>query len=842
MAMALSYVCYMHCRMATTATRGGITPYEIIKEQRPSIRHCYPFGTKAYVLVPKENRVKMSKKGLGHIRAEIGRIVGFDSMWGTTPLVMLPPNRLVRRRDVTYDTKDFSWNSNQKEAAPASQEPDPATELLKQMLHETSSYQQPAPGDTIPEGATPEGVTPAASPEVPEPRTTSPIMDDVIVEIDDDFTVADNGRVRKQVQPFIPHHHGMEGEPQKLDTYNKDPRQTFYMNIEQLMKIEQEHDIFAARLAKASQQLNRAATAGGDIEAHQKLAINLAVEAQKDMSWKAVLRGPDKDKASEALDKELTSLQNTILTEILQGDPQWETAVKNATQGRILLDIKRNGTYKARGVKRGFLENKAIADGYDFDYYSNVVKLHAVRTALFSRRDNGSRTIKIKDVSTAFLQSKPYPNGKLKFIWFRHPITGRRHYYAQSGPIYGEAAAPVYWEDTIAPWIVEQGFIRGKNEPGVFWHPKRQVALLLYVDDLFADGNEEDVDWIFNLLEHRFQCKEAETLLPGQFVDYLGLNIGRDNDGNVCLSMQTYIERACEVLEVQPQQRAVATPITTAIDPESGPITPKEFKKFLTGLGMLGWLAQTGRPDVAYCYSRIGQHSANPSSSALQAVLRAFQYLLQHKTLSLSAPFGMPDRDLSSETGPWSVSPEGVHEWMGDPQQGFRFYTDSDHAGNTEIQNRRRSQNGMIIVYNGAPVYWQSKASSVTFACEDIGEGHADMSSAAVEIYAAGNATLDILGYSYVVEELGLPFEKPFYLEIDNEAARIWIRGSGGRTKLKHIDCRQEWVLTLRDKKLLVPVHIDTALNRADLFTKILPPKVFIIHRDELMKPCVMDN
>merc|ERR1719263_702709 len=134
------------------------------------------------------------------------------------------------------------------------------------------------------------------------------------------------------------------------------------------------------------------------------------------------------------------------------------------------------------------------------------------------------------------------------------------------------------------------------------------------------------------------RCKEAETLVPGQFLDYLGLNIGRDNDGNVCLSMQTYIERACHVLDVQPRARGCDTPITAPIDPESGPITPKELKKFLTGLGMLGWLAQTGRPDVAYCYSRIGQHSAKPSRSALQAVLRAFQYLLQHKTLSLSAP------------------------------------------------------------------------------------------------------------------------------------------------------------------------------------------------------------
>ena len=306
--------------------------------------------------------------------------------------------------------------------------------------------------------------------------------------------------------------------------------------------------------------------------------------------------------------------------------------------------------------------------------------------------------------------------------------------------------------------------------------------------------------------------------------------------------MQTYIERACQVLELQPRARGCDTPINAAIDPESGPLTPKELKKFLTGLGMLGWLAQTGRPDVAYCYSRIGQHSATPSRSALAALLRAFQYLLQYKTLSLSAPFSMPDRHLSYEVGPSSGGAQNWSEGHPNPETAFRFYTDSDHAGNAEIQNRRRSQNGLIIVYNGAPVYWQSKASSVTFACADIGEAHADMSSAAVEIYAAGNATMDILGYSYVVEELGLEIDKPFHLEIDNDAAKIWSRGTGGRTKLKHIDCRQEWVLTLRDKNIVKPVHINTDLNRADLFTKILPTKVFQSHRDALMKPCDMEN
>ena len=42
----------------------------------------------------------------------------------------------------------------------------------------------------------------------------------------------------------------------------------------------------------------------------------------------------------------------------------------------------------------------------------------------------------------------------------------------------------------------------------------------------------------------------------------------------------------------------------------------------------------------------------------------------------------------------------------------------------------------------------QSKASSDAFASPRIGEAHADMSSAGVEIYTVGNATLGIMGLS----------------------------------------------------------------------------------------------
>ena len=91
----------------------------------------------------------------------------------------------------------------------------------------------------------------------------------------------------------------------------------------------------------------------------------------------------------------------------------------------------------------------------------------------------------------------------------------------------------------------------------------------------------------------------------------------------------------------------------------------------------------------------------------------------------------------------------------------WQFFCDSDFACNTEEQNRRRSQNGYIITCDGAPVHYGSKVSSIAFAHPDIGESHADISSGANEIYAAGNATQECLHLSYVVDEMGMDFPQP---------------------------------------------------------------------------------
>lgn len=74
---------------------------------------------------------------------------------------------------------------------------------------------------------------------------------------------------------------------------------------------------------------------------------------------------------------------------------------------------------------------------------------------------------------------------------------------------------------------------------------------------------------------------------------------------------------------------------------------------------------------------------------------------------------------------------------------------------------------------------------------------------------------------------MGLDFPSPFVLEMDNEAAKVFCQGSAQKTKLKHIDCRQEWVRTLRNREIMTPQHVPTADNLADILTKILGPQVF---------------
>ena len=116
-----------------------------------------------------------------------------------------------------------------------------------------------------------------------------------------------------------------------------------------------------------------------------------------------------------------------------------------------------------------------------------------------------------------------------------------------------------------------------------------------------------------------------------------------------------------------------------------------------------------------------------------------------------------------------------------------------------------------------------------------VTELHADVSSAAAEIYAASVMLSRTMYLSYVSDELGIPFETPIKIQVDNQTALSFATGTVKKSKLRHIDARQDWVQALRDASLVKLAKVHTSDNLADLGTKLLEPDTFEGLRDRIM-------
>jgi hypothetical protein len=88
---------------------------------------------------------------------------------------------------------------------------------------------------------------------------------------------------------------------------------------------------------------------------------------------------------------------------------------------------------------------------------------------------------------------------------------------------------------------------------------------------------------------------------------------------------------------------------------------------------------------------------------------------------------------------------------------------------------------------------------------------------------------------SYVSDELGIPFETPIKIQVDNQTALSFATGTVNKSKPRHIDARQDWVQALRDATLVKLAKVHTSDNLADLGTKLLEPDTFEGLRDRIM-------
>ena len=576
------------------------------------------------------------------------------------------------------------------------------------------------------------------------------------------------------------------------------------------------------------------------------------VQAQKNLSWKTFLASghPNRPDVIQAFDNELSSIiAMGVMVELRPGTAKYATALKSSstTSTRVLLDVKRNGEFKARIVVRGDKENKEAVDGKDFRYYAVTADLTLVRMMLLQP---GRHALKpgqtaadcletaAVDIKAAFCQSNRFNDDIPRFLSVKSPIDGVIRYYDQRSSLYGSCSAPARWQNTFAEWAVTSvdqggpGFVRGSNAPAAYLKPahgdRGSVILVIYVDDILVTGKKADLLWFFELLSSRFECKPVRWLEKGKSLDHLGIQVHQDDD-YVWLSMENYINNMLKILNLT-GCAPMATPIT-------GPVVDlKELSDerkiyFRTALGMVGYLSMVTRLDIRYAFSVAAQHAASPCQGALDLVVRIIRYLASTSKLAIRQ------------------SLHDAAEW--------KFYSDSDFGGNPTPLNKRRSQLGYIALWGIAPIVYSSKTSTVQLegagcsagvqssmppatAHPAITDFHPSRSSAESELYAVSACADGVLALGYMAEECGFRFPKPAVILVDNMAAICFSRQSqfSGRSKMKHIDCRQHWIEVLRDSKLVECVHVSTEFNLADMFTKPLDMPRFVKLRDAMMAWC----
>ena len=241
-------------------------------------------------------------------------------------------------------------------------------------------------------------------------------------------------------------------------------------------------------------------------------------------------------------------------------------------------------------------------------------------------------------------------------------------------------------------------------------------------------------------------------------------------------------------------------------------------------IGMLRWAVELGRIDILLETAQMSCYMANPRIGQLHQLFHIFHYLKHH--ISSWIPMDPEKLDINW-SGEDNESPQERRKIMktlyrdakeeipmnAPTPRGRSVQTnahiDADHAGNKVT---RKSQTGILIFCNMAPVIWYSKRQNTV-----------ETSTFGSEYIALRTGTEMIIALRYKLRMMGVPLDGPTNVFCDNESVVKSSVNPETTLKKKHVSiafhkCRDSFAAGI------INVFFQrSSENLADLFTKVLP-------------------
>ena len=341
------------------------------------------------------------------------------------------------------------------------------------------------------------------------------------------------------------------------------------------------------------------------------------------------------------------------------------------------------------------------------------------------------------------------------------------------------------------------------------------------------------------MIEDKFPVKKSSIEEPKK---YLGANIGKveypDGSKAWTMSLHSYVKEAIRNVKQRMKDDGYrynkklsdincspTSPFSTqSYRPEldlSSECTPDQITYYQNLIGVLRWIVELGRIDIAFEVSTLSKFLVRPRSGHLQQALHIFKYLEIHKENDLAFDPLYHRVDSEEAINEKIVSmrdlyrdavedlPPNAPEPRGNVVQ-INCFVDSDHAGDRVI---RRSQSGILLYCNSAPITWFSKRQNTV-----------ESSTFGSEFVALRLATEMIISLRYKLRMFGIPVDGPTSVFCDNESVYKNSAFAESTLKKKHLSICFHTVRERVASNIIVPHKVHTDYNLADILTKALTP------------------
>ncbi|KAJ9567646.1 hypothetical protein OSB04_003612 [Centaurea solstitialis] len=486
-----------------------------------------------------------------------------------------------------------------------------------------------------------------------------------------------------------------------------------------------------------------------------------------------------------AMDAEMTAILSNYTWDLVP-KPSDANIVRNRWLFRHKFDNNgRLERYKARLVAQGFSQQP----GLDFDdTFSPVVKPATIRT-VFSISISRNWPIHQLDVKNAFLHGDltetVYMSQPPGYVNHSFPDHVRRLRKA----LYGLKQAPRAWYHRFAVYLSSLGFLSSKTDTSLFTYHRGSdtIYLLLYVDDIILTASSPTlISMVISKLSSEFPMSDL-----GPLSFFLGIAASRSKSG-LFLSQSAFAQEIlarADMVSCNPCSTPADTKTKLAVDGEPVP-DPTLYRSLA---GALQYLTFT-RPDIAYVVQQVCLFMHDPRLPHLNALKRILRYLKGTLSHGLHLKASAVDRLVA--------------------------YSDADWAG---CPNTRRSTLGFCVYLGDNLVSWSSKRQHVV-----------SRSSAEAEYRGIANVVAETAWLRNLLLELCCPLSRATVVFCDNVSAMYLASNPVQHQTTKHVEIDLHFV---RERVAIGHVrvlHVPSAYQYADIFTKGLPATLFLDFRNSL--------